>query len=280
MVVRPAQHASLERTPTPSATTLWVRCLRFMRGLGVALSIACFWAGAALLSCLVVPYLTFAEREPLQRRRRLQLLVARSWRAFHWWLDRSTLYRYRYEGVEPPEGPVVFVANHPSLLDVTAILCRLPHVCCVVKEGLIRNPLVGPLLRGVGHVGAGDGGFGSGYGVLSQLQLRLSQGFPVLVFPEGTRSPPEGMWRFRGGAFEVARMAHVPVVPLMLRCSPPALGKGTSVWNHPRTCPTLTVNIDPAVHVGEEAPSAVCRRVQASFRRRLGIAPPSGESDS
>lgn len=279
MVVRPAQHASLEKTSTPSAS-LWDRWLRFARGLGVAWSIAYFWAGAALLSCLVVPYLTLAERDALARRRRLQRLVAASWRGFHRWLDWSTLYRYRYEGSEPPPGPVVFVANHPTLLDVTAILCRLPHVCCVVKDSLIRNPLVGPLLRGVGHVGAGDGGFGAGFGVLNQLQARLSEGFPVLVFPEGTRSPPDGMWRFRGGAFEVARMAHVPVVPLLLQCSPPALGKGTSVWNHPRACPTLTVNIDPALHVGEEAPSAVCRRVQASFRRRLGIAPPAGESDS
>jgi 1-acyl-sn-glycerol-3-phosphate acyltransferase len=279
MVVRPAQHASLEKTPTPSASP-WNRWLRFARGLGVAMSIAYFWAGAALLSCFVVPYLTVAERDALARRRRLQQLVARSWRAFHRWLDWSTLYRYRYEGQAPPEGAVVFVANHPSLLDVTSILCRLPHVCCVVKEGLIRNPLVGPLLRGVGHVGAGDGGLGSAYGVLNQLHARLSEGFPVLVFPEGTRSPPDGMWRFRAGAFEVARMAQVPVVPLLLHCNPPALGKGTSVWNHPRACPTLTVNIDPALQVGEEAPSAVCRRVQASFRRRLGIAPPSGEADS
>jgi 1-acyl-sn-glycerol-3-phosphate acyltransferase len=272
MVVRPAQHTSLESSPTPS-TGPWVRGLRFARGLGVALSIAYFWAGAALLSCFVVPYLTLSEREPLARRRRLQQLVAALWRAFHRWLDWSTLYRYRYEGATPPSGPAVFVANHPSLLDVTSIICRLPHVCCVVKEGLIRNPLVGPLLRGLGHVGAGDGGFGAGYGVLNELKTRLSEGFSVLVFPEGTRSPPAGMWRFRAGAFEVARMAQVPLVPLLLRCTPPALAKGTSVWNHPRACPTLIVNIDPVLEVGEEAPGSVCRRVQADFRRRLGIAP-------
>jgi 1-acyl-sn-glycerol-3-phosphate acyltransferase len=254
--------------------------LRFARGSGVAASIFYFWTGAALLSCFVVPYLALAEREPLARRRRLQQLVAGSFRAFHRWLDWSTLYRYRYEGEQPPDMPVVFVANHPSLLDVTSIICRLPHVCCVVKEGLIRNPFVGALLRGLGHVGAGDGGFGAGYGVLQRLEARLAEGFPVLVFPEGTRSPPAGMWRFRSGAFEVARMAHVPVVPLLLRCDPPALGKGTSVWNHPRACPTLTVNIDPAAQVGEEGPHAVCRRVQADFRRRLGIAPLAGEADS
>jgi 1-acyl-sn-glycerol-3-phosphate acyltransferase len=174
----------------------------------------------------------------------------------------------------------VYVANHPSLLDVTSIICRLPHVCCVVKEGLIGNPLVGPLLRGLGHVGAGDGGFGAGYGVLSQLQTRLAEGFSVLVFPEGTRSPQGGMGRFRAGAFELARMAQAPLVPLLLHCDPPALGKGTSVWNHPRRCPTLTVNIDPSVEVGGEGSSAACRRVQADFRRRLGIVPSVGEADS
>jgi 1-acyl-sn-glycerol-3-phosphate acyltransferase len=276
MEVGGAQHASRDGSPeqplsAPAPSGGWERVIRLIRGLGVALSIIYFWTGGCLLSCIVVPYLALSERDTLARRRRLQALVARIWRAFHRWLDWSTLYRVRYEGHEPPSGPAVFIANHPSLLDVTAIISRLPHACCVVKEGLVRNPLVGPLIRGLGHVGAGDGGFGSGYSVVAALEARLSEGFPVLVFPEGTRSPYAGMRRFRRGAFEVARKQGVPLVPLLLRCVPPALGKGVPVWHHPRTCPLLTVHIDPFQQLGEESPDLACRRVQGDFRARLGL---------
>jgi len=291
MVAEHVQHAALrggdssdEQAETGSALQLvpppsepqghWAALIRLTRGLGVALSILYFWTGGCLLSVFVVPYLSPVERDSLARRRRLQTLVARIWRAFHAWLDWSTLYRVRYEGEQPPAGPAVFVANHPSLLDVTAVICRIPHACCVVKEGLVRNPLVGPLIRGLGHVGAGDGGFGAGYSVVSALEARLAEGFPVLIFPEGTRSPYSGMRRFRRGAFEVARIRSVPLVPLFLRCVPPALGKGVPVWKHPRECPTLTVHVDSPQWLGEDSPDAACKRVQTDFRARLGLAVP------
>lgn len=289
MEIERAEHASVvnpSQPPEPAHSLArqggWARLVRLTRGLGVAASILYFWTGGMVLSCFVVPYLMLAERDPLRRRRRLQTLVARIWRAFHRWLDWSTLYRVRYEGAQPSHAPAVFVANHPSLLDVTAIICQLPHVCCVVKEGLVRNPLVGPLIRGLGHVGAGDGGFGAGYSVLSALEERLREGFPVLVFPEGTRSPYGSIRRFRRGAFEVARKSEVPVVPLFLRCDPPALGKDVPVWHHPRACPVLTVHIDPAQPLGQESPDDACRRVQRDFRARLGVstAGPSGPNSS
>lgn len=282
MASRPVEHSSLDpASGEPSADVQlpscdadqgrWTRAIRLTRGLGVALSIFFFWTGGCILSCFVVPYLLLVERDTLMRRRRLQGLVARIWRFFHGWLDWSSLYRVRYEGAEPPTGPAVFVANHPSLLDVTSIICRIPHACCVVKEGLVRNPFVGPLIRGLGHVGAGDGGFGAGYSVVAALEARLSEGFPVLVFPEGSRSPYAGLRRFRRGAFEVARKRGVPLVPLFLRCTPPALGKGVPVWKHPRACPTLTVRVDSPMLLGGDSPDLACRRLQTDFRARLGL---------
>jgi 1-acyl-sn-glycerol-3-phosphate acyltransferase len=107
--------------------------------------------------------------------------------------------------------------------------------------------------------------------VVAALEARLAEGFPVLVFPEGTRSPYEGLRRFRRGAFEVARKSSVPLVPLFLRCAPPALGKGVPVWRHPRACPVLTVHVDPPRQLTEESPDQACRQLQMNFRARLGL---------
>lgn len=252
--------------------------VRFLRGLGVAGAILFFWSGAFVLAWLVVPLLWLRERDPLLRRRAIQRVVAASWRWFHRQLERMTLYRYRYAGAAPVDGPVVLVANHPSLLDVTAIIARMPHVCCVVKSSLIYSPLVGRLLRACGHVAAGDGSLMGGMGVLDTVRARLAEGFPVLVFPEGTRSPHAGMHRFRRGAFEIAKRAGVPVMPLFLRCDPPALGKGTPVWRHPRRCPTLTVHVGAPLDTSSGDPTDFCKTVEADFRSRLGLIPQaSGE---
>jgi 1-acyl-sn-glycerol-3-phosphate acyltransferase len=132
--------------------------------------------------------------------------------------------------------------------------------------------LVGQLLRSLGHVSAGDGSLMSGAAVLDGMQERLREGFPVLVFPEGTRSPLGGMHRFRRGAFEIAQRAGVPVIPLFLRCDPPALGKGTPVWRHPRRCPTLTVHVDAPVDTNGPDPKDLCKNIERDFRSRLGLA--------
>lgn len=254
--------------------------IRFGRGLGVAFAILFFWSAAFTLAWFVVPYVLVREREPLARRRRMQRLVAAAWRWFLRQLERATLYRARYAGVTIPDGPCVLVANHPSLLDVTAVIARAPHACCVVKNSLVQSPLVGRLLRACGHVAAGDGALMSGVAVLEAAAERLREGFPVLIFPEGTRSLPGSVRRFRRGAFELAKRAGVPLVPVFLRCDPPALGKGTPVFRHPRRCPTLTVHIDAAIDTKDVDPSRLCKDVEASFRARIALEHRTGEPHS
>jgi 1-acyl-sn-glycerol-3-phosphate acyltransferase len=219
----------------------------------------------------VVPYLALSERDPLRRRRKMQRVVAACWAGFLRSCEAITIYRVRYQGETAPEGPCVLIANHPSLLDVTAVIARMPHACCVVKSSLVDNLLIGRLLRACGHIAAGDGSLMAGVGVLDTVRERLQEGFPVLVFPEGTRSPRGGMHRFRRGAFEIAQRAGVSVVPLFLRCDPPALGKGTPVWKHPRRCPTLTVEVESALNLREASPVAACKQVELEFRDRLGL---------
>jgi 1-acyl-sn-glycerol-3-phosphate acyltransferase len=168
-------------------------------------------------------------------------------------------------------APLVVVANHPTLVDVTAVLARFDGLCCVVKAGLIRNVFVGRLLRMCGHIDGGDGGAMSGAAVMQEALRRLEAGISVLVFPEGTRSPPGGLNAFRRGAFEIASRAGVRVRPLVLTCNPPALSKGVPFWRQPERMARLRIQPTPAIDVRDAR--AVCGAVEASYRQRLGIAP-------
>jgi 1-acyl-sn-glycerol-3-phosphate acyltransferase len=160
------------------------------------------------------------------------------------------------------------VANHPTLLDVVAIIAHVDDVCCVVKRPLMANPLVGPLLRACGHITVDGEDMMDGARVVDAAAQRLAEGQRVLIFPEGTRSPPGAVRSFRRGAFELARRAGVPVVPAFLRCDPPALGKEGTVRNYPKARPVLRVRVLPPMGQISSSREA-CQDVMTAFEHRI-----------
>ena len=45
----------------------------------------------------------------------------------------------------------VYIANHPTLIDATFILARLPDALCIFKPSLMRNPAIGPAALMAGY---------------------------------------------------------------------------------------------------------------------------------
>lgn len=116
-------------------------------------------------------------------------------------------------------GPAVIVFNHQSGLD-PVIVASLVHgsVTGVAKQGLARNPLLGPLLRLTGtlFVRRGEGWEQQ---LLPQAEARIRQGYSIIIAPEGTRSPASGIGPFRLGAFAIARHCRLPIIPIVIHNS-------------------------------------------------------------
>ena len=188
---------------------------------------ALFWAGGASLSWVVLPALRRHGGQTGLERQQGQALFQRGFSIFHSYLLWLRLVDIDLpsEHRRLPDGPFVMIANHPSLVDVTALLAFCPSLACVVKGGIYQGKLVRPLLELCGHIDGGGDGPLSAATVAVDALARLAEGQPVLVFPEGTRSPAWGLRPFQAGAFEVARRAQVPLVPLFLTCDPPILTK-------------------------------------------------------
>lgn len=258
--MRVRHSAQVQRDPSFRAT---------LRGVAVAMSFIVFWTVGAILAWLAIPLAKLSTRDPVLRRMRCQATVAWSFRRFGGGLAALGLFRRELRGT-PIMGPSVLIANHPSILDVTAILGHIPKTCCVVSPRYMKSLFLAPMLRACGHVAGSDGTRSENARLLEECAERLRDGFSVLVFPEGTRSPLGGMHSFRRGAFEVARAADVPLIPLYLSCDPPALAKGMSVFRHPLTCPRLLVEVDAPLVVPASSKQA-CRDTELVFRRRLGF---------
>ena len=145
-----------------------------------------------------------------------------------------------------PTGPCVMVANHPTLMDISALLAADSNLVFPVKPSLFNSFWARPLFRQAGQFE------GAGQDPLRVAQMveaavaRLAAGQRVIIFPEGTRSPERGLHPFGRVAFEIAQRAGVPIVPLVITCVPRYLGKANGFRRPPADLPRLRIRVlDP-----------------------------------
>lgn len=206
-----------------------------------------FWSGGALLSWVILPLERLRPASATERRRRSQRWLRWGFRVFHSYLRTMGLTNFdpdRAE-LELPEGPFVLIANHPTLIDVTAIISVVEDLTTVVKGDYWRSS-VASMLEQCGHIHGGDDGAMAAGVVAVEALERLADGQPVLIFPEGTRSPENGIHPFQRGAFEIARRAGVPLVPLLITCDPPTLMKHQPWYEVPVR--TFSLRVRPLDH--------------------------------
>jgi len=120
-------------------------------------------------------------------------------------------------GVEnvPATGGLVLAPNHVSFMDpvlVTIPIHRPLHYMAL--EPFFRVRGLGPLMRWCRAFPVRDEETDRG-AVRTALRL-LAAGEPLVVFPEGGRSTDGALQPFRPGAFRLALVARVPVVPVTI----------------------------------------------------------------
>ncbi len=127
--------------------------------------------------------------------------------------------RVRSEGLEKldPQAPYVFVANHASYMDIPALLSVLPRQFrFFAKKGLYRIPFLGSYLKHARHLPVDrSNARNSLKSMMEGARIVAEDGIPVLLFPEGGRSP-HGLREFKEGAAYIAIKAGVPAVPIAI----------------------------------------------------------------
>jgi fatty-acyl-CoA synthase len=160
--------------------------------------------------------------------------------------------RLRVEGLEhvPVSGPVLFVANHASYLDVVALLAAIPApFLFVAKRELAKTLLIGTVIEKVGHLTVDRVDLSRGVADAERVVRVLREGASVFFFPEGTFVRAPGVRQFRLGAFKAAVEAKCTVVPVALRGTRDILPADT--WlPHPGAI-TVTIG-EPIMAVGTE----------------------------
>jgi 1-acyl-sn-glycerol-3-phosphate acyltransferase len=130
--------------------------------------------------------------------------------------------RLQVEGAERVDWsrPHVLVANHQSVIDACALFRATPvPLRFVLKQEMTRMPFVGWYARQMGMLFIERGTSRSSPQRLRDAVALVRRGATLCAFPEGTRSRDGSVGAFKGGLFQAAIEAGVPVVPVAIEGS-------------------------------------------------------------
>ena len=123
------------------------------------------------------------------------------------------IYNYR--------GPLVYIANHMSLLEtmiLPSILLATNKITFVVKDELLRYPIVGILMRALNLIAVSRLNPRQDLKVVLQEGQRfLADGCSVVIFPQATRSTAFDTQTFNSLGVKLAARSKVPVVPIAIK---------------------------------------------------------------
>jgi 1-acyl-sn-glycerol-3-phosphate acyltransferase len=162
-------------------------------------------------------------------------------------------------------GPAVIVANHPSLIDTPILLSVMPQADLIVNKSWGDNPFLRRCVDGACYLRAERGAV-----MVRHAIERLRAGRTLLVYPEGSRTPPEGLRAFERGAAQIALLAGCDIVPVVIRVQPRTLMKGQPFVDVPAQCPEWRVEVGQPIHpsdyTGSGGSSAAARRITAALQ--------------
>jgi 1-acyl-sn-glycerol-3-phosphate acyltransferase len=182
----------------------------------VLLTMPVFFAVAVAIALVTFPF---------DRRRAALHLFSCFWASFY--VYANPLWRSRVVGREklPWRGPAVIVSNHLSIVDILVLYGLYRPFKWVSKVEIFKIPVVGWNMTLNDYVCLARGDRDSIRKMADHIRRHLARGSPVLIFPEGTRSPDGVLQVFRDGAFKLARDAGVPVIPVAVRGTAASLPK-------------------------------------------------------
>ena len=140
----------------------------------------------------------------------------------------------------------VIAANHPSLIDVVLVSVLVPRTLFVAKHALLKNPFMSAIVRNTS--------LPDDEGLPEAAAPYLADGWNVLVFPEGTRSPsPWEMREFHRGAAQLALRCGAKVACIGIKMTDAILGKHQRPWQMGKDTVVYSFRADAPVLVERDA---------------------------
>jgi 1-acyl-sn-glycerol-3-phosphate acyltransferase len=140
-------------------------------------------------------------------------------RAWSWLIMKTILSPVKVTGLDKIDmtKPHVYAVNHASAMDIPVLYVYLPFQFRIVfKKELLAYPVVGWQLRRSGQVCIDQQKPTNSIAAIRSAVKSLKAGMPLVIYPEGGRTPDGEIKPFLPGAFFLAIKAQVDIVPVAL----------------------------------------------------------------
>ena len=140
-------------------------------------------------------------------------------RTWSWLIMKTVLSPVKVSGLDKIDTskPHVYAVNHASALDIPVLYVYLPFQFRIAfKKELLVYPVVGWQLKRSGQICIDQQNPGRSVGAIRSALKGLKAGMPLVIFPEGGRTPDGEIKPFLPGAFFLAIKAQVDIVPVAL----------------------------------------------------------------
>ncbi len=171
-----------------------------------------FFGGTAL-ECLVLwPFLFFGPK--------ISQKTGRFWCKWVQWLLKVTVkLEPRVVGEQHlPDGPCILVSKHQSAWETLTFHTLLHDPAYILKKELISIPVFGLFLKYSGQIPVDRAAGGSALkDMIKGVNHALKRGARIVIFPEGTRTPPGSDRPYHPGVYALYKaFPNVPMIPVAL----------------------------------------------------------------
>jgi 1-acyl-sn-glycerol-3-phosphate acyltransferase len=247
----------------------------YWRVVATGLSFTFFYLCGLIVSFTVVPIIGVISSSETERHERTQTI--------HYYWFRTFAGFMQFVGVVKGinvtkkfdlsrDGPYVMVANHPTLIDVVAVVSNFKRVDCVVKMGVWNSWAMGGVVQSAGYIPDR-----SALSVYDTCLERLEEGRNILFFPEGTRSPKNGLRKFSKVASQVVLGSDAELVPIVIDCNVSTLRKDQNWYQVPPEPLEMNVTIHEPISFdranyasANDGSQEATEQVESFFRNKLG----------
>ena len=165
-------------------------------------------------------------------------------------------------------GPMILVANHPSLLDAVLLVSHLPNAVCIMKGLLMHNLFLGAGARMARYI-VND----APLPMIRSAIAELRDGARLIIFPEGTRTSELPVGPCAATAGVIAARAGVPVDVIVIEMSSPYLGKHWPLTRPPQLPLHVRVRHAGQMHIATADAQRFGTDVRDALARTLRTAP-------
>lgn len=172
---------------------------------------------------------SFERKNEVEKQDKLAYKVARAWGRDLMEKSGSKIKVIGEENV-PKDGPVLFVSNHQSYLDIPILLGFIDKPkAFIAKKELAKIPVFSTWMESLRCIFIDRSDVRQSLRAIKKGIKLLKEGYSFVIFPEGTRSEDGKLREFKQGSLKMATKSKTPIVPVTIKGANKIMPRGKIV---------------------------------------------------